>query len=110
MGAPPSPGSKKTPPKCRSISSITRAASIAEPATIIVQLETAPEYVKAGSLRHARPGARIFEIVTARLIDWSTRPRTVRPTAAIQTSTPLFEMKIVSESGGHELKPASGGV
>ena len=88
---------------------MTRAASIAEPATIIVQLETAPEKVKAGSLRQARPGARILAIVTARLIDWSTTPRTVRPTAMIQTSTPLFEMKTVSESGGQELKPASGG-
>jgi hypothetical protein len=77
---------------------------------IIVQLETAPEKVKAGSRRQAKPGARIRAIVTERLIDWRTIPRTARPTATIHTSTPLFSMKIVSESGGQELKPASGGV
>ncbi len=77
---------------------------------IIVQLETAAEKLKVGSRRQARPGARSFATVTARLIDRRTRPTTVRPTAVIQTSTPLLEMKTVSESGGHELKPASGGV
>ena len=89
---------------------MTSAASIAEPATIIVQLETAPEKLKAGSRRQARPGARSFAMVTARLIDCSTSPSTVSPTAVIQTSTPLLAMKTVSESGGQELKPASGGV
>ena len=89
---------------------MTSAASIAEPAMIIVQLETAPEKVKRGSRRQASPGARSLAIVTARLIDCRTTPRTARPTATIQTSTPLLAMKIVSESGGQELKPASGGV
>ena len=79
---------------------MTRAASIAEPATIIVQLETAPEKVKAGSRRQARPGARIRAIVTERLIDCSTIPRTARPTATIQTSGPLLEVKTTSESVG----------
>ena len=80
------------------------------PATISTQLETAAEKLNGGSRRQAIPGARSFDTVTARLIAWRTRPRTVRPTAVIQTSTPLLEMKTVSESGGQALKPDSGGV
>src|SRR5262249_61814766 len=89
---------------------MTSAARISEPATIIVQLVTAPEKAKAGSRRQARPGARSFAIVTARLIDWRTKPSTAKPTAAIQTSTPLLLMKMVSESGGQVLKAGAGGV
>src|SRR5262245_66604891 len=89
---------------------MTRAATITEPAKIIVQLETAPEKVNAGRRRQARPGARSRAIVTERLIDCSTNPSTAKPTATIQTSTPLFSMKTVSESSGQELKPAFGGV
>ena len=101
---------KKTPSKVRSISSITSAASIAGPATIITQLETAPEKLNAGRRRQAIPGARSFDTVTARLIAWRVRPRTVRPTAVIQTSGPLFETNTGSDNGGQLLKPVSGGV
>ena len=68
------------------------------------------EKVKAGNRRQARPGARILAIVTERLIDCRMMPRTAIPTATIQTSGPLLEMKIMSESGGQLLKPVSGGV
>ena len=53
--------------------SIVSAASIAGPATTITQLETDAEKLNIGRRLQARPGARIFEMVTIRLTDWSVK-------------------------------------
>jgi hypothetical protein len=101
---------KKTPLKLRSMKSIVSAASIAGPATTMTQLDTEAETLNIGRRLQARPGARIFEIVTIRFTDWSVNASADSPTAVIHTSGPLFEMNAVSESGGSALNPDSGGV